>query len=507
MEENNKIISKYNHNNSTTDIKIGFSNYTDDIWDLTPLFDYKGIELSKRQIDFKYIHSEEMKIVIKQYTYHLLSKLGPSTVRSKIGEHLKSFIYFCRKKFINSFLEIDSKLMNEFLIHLRDEKKVSPSTGYIYTYVIENLLSTGQIKGWKVSNVLLSDYSKQTKYWIKRLLAEQVERKHPPIPENVFNAILNAAIHKEKNIITRVGIIILSQTGLRISEVLGLKKGCLLSTSDGYTYMKVSTPKTEGEETKPTHKVFVNELVIEAIRELEIVTEPLRKESGLDELFLIRSNGIKVPSKVGFNGTRLKNFIKRWDIRYQDGELYKLTTHQFRVNFVNSLIKKKVPLTFIMKHLNHVSIEMTEYYSRMKHEEIASMVMEIIKPDSKIAGFNANKIKSNLSEKFRGKTEPEINQFIETLSKSMYINPLPTGICLQDSRRGECDNGDGCIFINCPNYITTSEYYPIHKRELELLESEMKRYKESDRLREYQRLKAKWIYLKPIVESLEEEML
>ena len=34
----------------------------------------------------------------------------------------------------------------------------------------------------------------------------------------------------------------------------------------------------------------------------------------------------------------------------------------------------------------------------------------------------------------------------------------------------------------------------------------MKRYEEDGRVREYQRLKAKHIYLKPIVDSLEEQM-
>ena len=78
--------------------------------------------------------------------------------------------------------------------------------------------------------------------------------------------------------------------GLRISEVISIRKGCVKTTSDGYDYMEVTLGKTEKGEPI-NHKVFINEIVKDVVEELTNKTEPLRKESGLKELFLCRSRG------------------------------------------------------------------------------------------------------------------------------------------------------------------------------------------------------------------------
>lgn len=68
-----------------------------------------------------------------------------------------------------------------------------------------------------------------------------------PIPEDVFDKILYHAVHDEKDVLTKAGIIIQSQTGLRISEVLSIKEGCVKRTTEGYDYMEVTLGKTEKE--------------------------------------------------------------------------------------------------------------------------------------------------------------------------------------------------------------------------------------------------------------------
>ncbi|MDR0287147.1 MAG: hypothetical protein LBI03_05510 [Clostridiales bacterium] len=88
----------------------------------------------------------------------------------------------------------------------------------------------------------------------------------------------------------------------------------------------------------------------------------------------------------------------------------------------------------------------------------------------------------------------------------MSFNPLPAGICLYDFRRGNCSEGDGCFFYNCPNYVTEALFYPVLKAELDLMETEMARFQELGRERDWQRQYVKWEYLKALVESLEVQM-
>lgn len=130
----------------------------------------------------------------------------------------------------------------------------------------------------------------------------------------------------------------------------------------------------------------------------------------------------------------------------------------------------------------------------------------ILSPESKIAGLRAKEIKGKLDDLFHGKTEDEIDDVISGLAKTMSFNPLPTGVCLYDFRRGNCTDGDGCFFYNCPNYITEVQFYPILKDELDLLEKEMARLKELGQEPAYQVQAVKYKYLKPLVESLEVQL-
>ncbi|MTK13116.1 MAG: site-specific integrase, partial [Clostridiaceae bacterium] len=391
-----------------------------------------------------------------------------------------------------------------YALWLKEDKKISPRTGYIYCKVIEEIIKIGQIKGWNVpkTNIFVDFTSLDLWDWKKALK----ENKTKPIPEEIFDKILQCAL-KENNILTKAEIIIQSQTGLRINEVLSIRQGCVHTTSDGYDYMEVTLGKTEKGEPI-LHKVFINELVKNAVAELEEYTKELREESGLKELFLSKYKGKATVLKVTtWYEKRLPNFVKRWDIRDNKGDLYPLKSHQFRATFVRELIKQKVPIAHIMKQFSHVSIEMTSHYLTLKEEEVKEIYSDmILGKDSKIAGLRAKEIKSKLDEQFRGKTEQEIDDIVSNLSKSMSFNPLPTGVCLYDFRRGNCFDGDGCFFYNCPNYITEVKFYPILKNELDLMEKEMARYKELGQQRSWERQYIKHKYLKPLVDSLEEQM-
>ena len=401
---------------------------------------------------------------------------------------------------INSFSEITKEIFSNYALWLKEEKKVAQATGYCSCKVAERIIKMGQIKGWNVPKTnIFVDFTSNDLWNVKKA---SKENKTKPIPEDIFDKILYHAVNKETDILTKAGIIIQSQTGLRISEVLSIKKGCIHTTNDGYDYMEVTLGKTEKGEPI-IHKVFINDLVKNVVAELEEYTKELREESGLKELFLIQYKGIRNLNGCRWAGNRLPTFIKRWDIRDSKGNLYLLKSHQFRATFVRELIKQKVPIAHIKKQFAHVSIEMTSHYLTLKEGEVKEIYSNmILSKDSKIAGLRAKEIKSKLDDQFRGKTEQEIDDIVSDLSKSMSFNPLPTGVCLYDFRRGNCSDGDGCFFYNCPNYITEIKFYPILKQELDLMEKEMARYKELGQQRSWERQYVKWKYLKPLVDSL-----
>lgn len=485
-------------------IMIGNSRYSDDVWDLRPFITAKSVQTGQKWLRFEYISDADMKKTVKQYAYYKLGKVKPKTVRDYINGNLPMFIEYCSISGIHSFADITLEDYLNFNLWMKDEKKVATSTGNHSCHVVEEIIRIGQIKGWNVPQFHLPKTETANQLWNTK--KSMKTNKTKPIPEDVFDKILYHAVHDEKDVLTKAGIIIQSQTGLRINEVLSIQEGCVKRTSDGYDYMGVTLGKTEKGEPI-IHKVFINDIVKDAIAELSEYTAELRKESGLKELFVIRNHGIRALNVAKWNENRLSHFIERYDIRDNKGELYPLTSHQFRATFVRELIKRKVPIAMIMKQYSHVSIEMTAHYLTLQEEEVKEIYSDmILSPESKIAGLRAKEIKSKLDDLFHGKTEDEIDEVITGLAKTMSFNPLPTGVCLYDFRRGNCTDGDGCFFYNCPNYITEVQFYPILKDELDLIEKEMARLKELGQEPAYQVQAVKYKYLKPLVESLEVQL-
>ncbi len=211
-----------------------------------------------------------------------------------------------------------------------------------------------------------------------------------------------------------------------------------------------------------------------------------------------------LPKAFDWNRSKLYPFLRRWNISDKYGDVYYFSSHSFRPTFVRELIKKGIKIGFIQKQFDHTTIEMTCHYLQLEEDEIKGIYSEMLLiPESKIAGIRANEIKQELSSMFEGKTSIEIQEITKDLVSSMQFNTLPTGVCLYDVRRGNCTDGDGCFMYNCPNYLTEIQFYPLLKKELEVLELEMRRYKEQGRERDFQRQYIKWKYLKPLVDGLE----
>ena len=481
-------------------VMIGPSHFTDDIWDMRQFMPAKTTSECNKYLKFYYIKNPNMKHIAKQYAYYKLGRVKPKSVQLYINGFLRPFFEFCEMNGIHRLSEMTREQFFEYNRWLKEDKKIAIISGSHSVHAVEEIIRIGQIKGWDVPNTNILRGFSMTLLWDANPSKSKYKTK--PIPPDVFDQILYHAVHNEKDILTKASIIIQSQTGLRIHEVLSIQQGCIKTTSDGYDYMEVRVSKTEKGEPV-IHKVFINELVKMAVSELSDFTANLRCESGLKELFLIRRKKIHVSSMQSWNSSRLAPFIKRWNIRDSKGDLYHLTSHQFRATYVRELVKKKVPIALIMKQYAHVSLEMTAHYLTLQEEEVKEIYSDIIlSPDSKIAGLRAKEIKDKLANLFHGKTREEIDDVISDLTQTMSFNPLPTGVCLYDFRRGNCTDGDGCFMYNCPNYITEVQFLPILKKELDLLETEMNRLKELGHERQWQVEYVKYKYLKPLVEAL-----
>lgn len=504
MKSNTATISQLEN---VYDVPIGNSFFSDDIWDISPLISKKTMAKASKKINFEGIENPELKYISKQYIYYRIGKVKPQSAIASIT-HLRHFANFCAETGIRSMREITKETLLAFAIWLKDVQNVGSRTGYTISFTVENMIHVGQIKGWNVPMEDILKGATAKEIWGSGYKTNP-DRKYEPIPDDIFDQIVSCALtykaYHSNDVITKCGILIQSQTGLRIGEVLSLKSGCLHEPPDSPPYFDVEISKTS-KGNPILHHVFANEIVVNAIKELEESTAQLRKESGLEELFIHYNHGIRVARTGNWSSRRLRSFIRRCNIRDHNGELYNLRSHQFRSTFVKHLIMKNIPISYVMKQFQHVSIEMTSHYLTLKEKEIRNIYSELIlKPDAVIAGKGAERIKAATDSVFKGKTKENIDEIISSISKSISFNPLPGGVCLYDYRRGNCANGDGCFFYNCPNFVTEKSFLPVLNRELELMEKEMKRTEKLGYERQWQIQNSRYQCLLPLVRELEEK--
>jgi len=307
---------------------------------------------------------------------------------------------------------------------------------------------------------------------------------------------------EDEDIYTKAGIIIQSQCGIRINELVDLEAGCINKIDDDWV-LEMWTRKTKKEPVRRLKPC--NELVVEVIKELERITEPLRKESGLPYLFLYRarkpgykgerqerrgrwikgsSEGvIKVFDKANWNRDMLKPFVERWDIR-EKGELIPLTSHFFRHIFATWAHRNGMKIQSILSMFDHTSLTMTEVYTHISDEEMKSKMAEILSEDAVIAGVSVGRIKERLKNDnpFKGRTAEQI----DLIMGAMRIKIMPNGVCFHHpARRDPCAGEGECV--TCPNFVSAAIHLPVHKLRVRKLNLEIEAAKTDGNLIWYEK--------------------
>ncbi|MFC2073438.1 tyrosine-type recombinase/integrase [Campylobacterota bacterium] len=221
----------------------------------------------------------------------------------------------------------------------------------------------------------------------QKLVRLQFENKTQVIPYDEL-LILTRALEGCDDIYLKNAVKVALHTGLRITEVLILKKGCLAPVSKeeieaatayrqkhkiglggvdpNWSEMywlaghQVVKDKKTAEWSTGT-PIMVSKVVYDALKELEEFTSRLREESGLDYLFINKHRGrIRVRSYSALQQSKQK-FIK-------NGRLPYFRFHQTRATFATILYDLGIPEEMIKKYLNHVNIETTSGYVSSNHE-------------------------------------------------------------------------------------------------------------------------------------------
>lgn len=418
---------------------------SEDVWDARSLGVKVPKTLGTRKLNFSSIYQPWLKAFSKKF-------IRFKAVNSKyntISGCLKALRKFSRYLYefypeINCIEDINRELVVDYVIYLNSELK--PNTINDYISKLKSFFETSYRNNWfNVDPYLIGseDYSK-------------VEKKPRYIPKTVLEQL-----KKYKHLLPRTIEIMVSlflETGFRYSTLATISLDCLeLDCNNKWWIYRDRVKISSGFKSPISNKLA------EEIKEQQSFIKQYFEDN--EYLFASRVIGTREddyipqknkPVKLSSYVYYLNKLAKKSQIKDDNRNLWKFSSHQFRHTFGTEAINSGVPQHIVQKLLGHKSPEMTMIYAHIHDETIIK----------ELAKFQENRIiditGQIVSLKLEGNPED-----LEWFTKEICAIALPNGYCGRPRIEGDCNiAGDvGCYL--CPHFRTNKAFLEVHRDQLE----------------------------------------
>lgn len=443
-----------------------------DRWDVRNLEKY-GISYNKSKtiyfIDFNKIKNKIIRKEIKKYfKYRLLSNN-----RFSWGTVIEYMRYLTN--FINLILELEPKwndLKNLERHHI--EKYIE----WLNVYTKENLTQKNanpnrykkealKIIQKFLSDIQLREYDIAPKKNVRMLIFPEDKPKQKKrtydqidyIPDYVLEQLFRYINNLHKDVIPIVWI--MYKTGLRISDVLGLKQDCLIRL-DGKYWIVTDVEKTYVEG----HRIPIDD---ELANMLALLIDKAKKNSNMDNnpdnLIFVRYTGSRKGKPYSQNWIRdkLNTFAREYEITDESGKLYHFKNHSFRHTYGVKMLNNGADILTVQELLAHASPEMTLRYARILDDRKRKVHDEVMK--SGVFTFNVH---GEIEQKITGEISQDILDML-WLDHKLNAIDTPYGTCLQRNK-GKCE------FAKQPPCLTCNGGKPCKNLGIGIFEGDIKKY-------------------------------
>lgn len=504
--------------------------YSDDYWDFSSFSDL-NIATKNLRFNFGLMNDSVFKDDVKNFV--LISLLENNQKIQTIHKNflnLKSFFLDMESTYhVYDIKDITIPIVKDYLQQIRKLNsvvKLRTTKSVLRGFFMQYSANFSQIATKGMLDLFDHDDSRAFKSY-------QQAHKTQNIPKQYFDALVSACVKVMNDTDAPIYIrgaacvyIILSQTGLRIGEILGLHVGALHTTTifngEKADYLEYFTWKREnGNNTASTALTYINDLSRKAYDVLMDIYSGRRKEFELDYLFM----GGKHPSRSSFpyhsesfkkiafqffiyldsNGLlesvnlpvdqypTLHRFNTKSDRvlrskRLPDQPVESLTfpnSQQFRFHCCSVLAEKGIPLEYIQRFMSHLTDDMVRYHILPQNTPQEDMdfslktLREVVSGKTKILGGDkglSEKI-NQFIEKNNFNVATDLEEICKNLSEKIPIRQKTGGVCIKSSQLRECSidaktNEFYCAYGVCPNIVHF--YYMIditYRQCQELLES------------------------------------
>lgn len=461
--------------------------FSDNLWDFSS---YTSLNVAKRDLKFNFLSiNEHFRPIAKKY---IISKFIENTLKlSSMYRHfglLRTYFNFLLEHNVYDIQDVTNSIFNDFWESNND---LAYTTIRLYKGIIMSFYEFYEIYYQDLLSIEMRD--KLHLGNARMYKAVQLANKTRNIDDVYFDKLIQAFLkviddrNEKKHFKAAACVLLLtSQTGLRISEVLELEINALetinISNSEETNYLSYKTWKREnGENIYSTVIIFINSLAKKAYTTLDEIHRTRRETIGSKYLYMgnirmhdfdyfpVDSSAFQRTQRLFYS--HLDKHIPTLDISAEDAGalqtsiVYKTTknhykrlgrnvntvtfptTTQFRVHVCSELYAKGVPLEYIQKFMGHLSHEMQGYYVRPKNQlqenqEFSKRVLEdIITGNLKLLGGGANDLLTNIKcfiEKNNYNVKKDFDTIIDSLEKKIPIRQKFGGVCIKGSQLRPC---------------------------------------------------------------------
>ncbi|WP_131795781.1 tyrosine-type recombinase/integrase [Fluoribacter gormanii] len=238
-------------------------------------------------------------------------------------------------------------------------------------------------------------------------------------------------------------VIILMETGRRVSEVCSLNYDCLEQDSDGDWFLRVNEKKLRRIRLIP-----ISTPCLEAVKAQQVYL--VNSIGGSPLLFpATKSSKSATITAPHINRTLNKLAIEK-NIVDKNGVIWRFSSHQFRHTIGTQMINSGVPQVMVQHYLGHESPEMTARYAHIHNETMKAAFVE----------YQERLINT------QGKIESSDTQInARWLKKNIMSQTLPNGLCSLPLTQQKCPHANACL--TCTHFRTSKKHLPQHRAQLE----------------------------------------
>ena len=382
-------------------------------------------------LKFNKIKTDWLKVAAKKFVRLQAATRSFSTCRGYIRSfnHLDEYLQTLESAFVSS--NISRSHIIGLIQHLTT-KGLSPMTRGI---TLVNLRVFHQVvlrEGWLdwpdkpliYSSDLSQDINKAPKY-IDEYVINQLRTHLHDLPEWMQHFI-----------------VILMETGRRVSEVCSLSYDCLESDGDNDLLMRVSEKKLSRVRLIPVSKAC-----IDAIRAQQALVST---ETPSTYLFPSRTSSKSPTVSAPHINRALNRLANDKKIKDNNGVIWRFSSHQFRHTIGTKMINAGVPQVMVQHYLGHESPEMTARYA---HIHDATMKKAFVDYQEKLIDI-------------QGKEKPSDAQMnAKWLKQNIMSQSLPNGLCALPLTQKRCPHANACL--TCAHFRTSKKHLDGHRAQLE----------------------------------------